>query len=167
MPAPSPVGTRALGALARTDKGGSAGTAARPRERRQNHDCRIDGIASQPQVDRSFQSFLNSAEGPGSPDAATSGNQMQSLGSGFIIDATGLIVTNNHVIDGAQTMSVILADGTSLPATLVGRDTVNDIALLRVHRRVPWPRSISGRRARPGSATGSSPSAIPTVLAAR
>ena len=62
---------------------------------------------------------------------------MQSLGSGFIIDPSGLIVTNNHVVDGAETMSVILADGTSLPATLVGRDTVNDIALLRVHPAHP------------------------------
>jgi serine protease Do len=89
--------------------------------------------AAQPPVDKSFQQFLNSAEGPGSPDAANGGDQMQSLGSGFIIDPSGLIVTNNHVIDGAESMSVILADGTSLPATLVGRDTQNDIALLRVH----------------------------------
>jgi serine protease Do len=86
-----------------------------------------------PPVDKSFQEFLNSAEGPGSPDAANGGDQMQSLGSGFIIDPSGLIVTNNHVIDGAESMSVILSDGTSLPATLVGRDTQNDIALLRVH----------------------------------
>jgi serine protease Do len=89
--------------------------------------------AGMPPVDKSFQEFLNSAEGPGSPDAANGGDQMQSLGSGFIIDPSGLIVTNNHVIDGAESMSVILSDGTSLPATLVGRDTQNDIALLRVH----------------------------------
>jgi serine protease Do len=86
-----------------------------------------------PPVDKSFKQFLDSAEGPGSPDAAHSGDQMQSLGSGFIIDPSGLIVTNNHVIDGAESMSVILSDGTSLPAKLVGRDTKNDIALLRVH----------------------------------
>jgi serine protease Do len=95
--------------------------------------------ASPPAVDKSFQSFLDSAEGPGAPDATGSGDQMQSLGSGFIIDPSGLIVTNNHVIDGAETMSVILADGTSLPATLVGRDTLNDIALLRVHPDHPLP----------------------------
>ena len=93
--------------------------------------------ASLPPVDRNFQSFLNSAEGPGSPGASGNGTQMQSLGSGFIIDASGLVVTNNHVIDGAETMSVILADGTSLPATLVGRDRLNDIALLRVHPAHP------------------------------
>ena len=94
---------------------------------------------SPPPVDKSFQSFLNSSEGPGSPGASANGDQMQSLGSGFIIDPSGLIVTNNHVIDGAETMSVILSDGTSLPATLVGRDTVNDIALLRVHPTHPLP----------------------------
>jgi serine protease Do len=92
-----------------------------------------------PSVDKSFQTFLNSAEGAGSPDVTGSADQMQSLGSGFIVDPSGLIVTNNHVIDGAETMSVILSDGTSLPATLVGRDTVNDIALLRVHPDHPLP----------------------------
>ena len=93
--------------------------------------------AAQPSVDKSFQSFRDSSEGPGSSGGTANGEQMQSLGSGFIIDPSGLIVTNNHVVDGAETMSVILADGTSLPATLVGRDTVNDIALLRVHPAHP------------------------------
>lgn len=86
-----------------------------------------------PAIDKTFEQFLHSTQGPGSPDATASGSEMQSLGSGFIVDPSGLIVTNNHVIEGAQSMSVILADGTALPATLVGRDTQNDIALLRVH----------------------------------
>ncbi|GAB0114075.1 Do family serine endopeptidase [Acidisoma sp. C75] len=89
--------------------------------------------AGLPPLDKGFQQFLHSAEGPGSPDVTTGGDQMQSLGSGFVIDPSGLIVTNNHVIDGARSMSVILSDGTALPATLVGRDTQDDIALLRVH----------------------------------
>ncbi|MCB8873570.1 Do family serine endopeptidase [Acidisoma silvae] len=88
-------------------------------------------------IDKSFEQFLHNTQGPGSPDATASGSEMQSLGSGFIIDPSGLIVTNNHVIDGAQSMSVILSDGTALPATLVGRDTQNDIALLRVHPNHP------------------------------
>src|SRR5947209_1690104 len=45
-----------------------------------------------------------------------------SLGSGFVVDPSGLIVTNEHVIDGADTITVTLNDGSSLPATLVGRD---------------------------------------------
>ena len=121
--------TNGGGATPGADTRGAAGTGSSSAEQAAS--------ASLPPVDRSFQSFLDSAQGPGSPDASRSGDQMQSLGSGFIIDASGLIVTNNHVIDGAETMSVILSDGTSLPATLVGRDTVNDIALLRVHPAHP------------------------------
>ncbi|MBW4022268.1 MAG: Do family serine endopeptidase [Proteobacteria bacterium] len=98
-----------------------------------------------PPVDRSFQQFLNSAEGPGMPDAAATGEQMQSLGSGFIVDPSGLIVTNNHVIDGAHSISVILSDGTSLHAVVVGRDTRNDIALLRVHPTHPLKAVHFGR----------------------
>ncbi|MGB0672151.1 MAG: trypsin-like peptidase domain-containing protein, partial [Rhodospirillales bacterium] len=45
-----------------------------------------------------------------------------SLGSGFVIDKDGHIITNNHVIDGAEEITVILQDNTRLPATLVGRD---------------------------------------------
>ena len=56
-----------------------------------------------------------------------------SLGSGFIIDGKeGLVVTNNHVIDGADEITVILHNDTNLKATLVGRDTKTDLALLRV-----------------------------------
>ncbi len=70
------------------------------------------------------------------PDAPERRSQ-QSLGSGFIIDPSGLIVTNNHVIDGADEITVILADNTKLKATLVGRDERVDIALLRVTPEKP------------------------------
>ncbi|HLY05872.1 MAG TPA: Do family serine endopeptidase [Rhizomicrobium sp.] len=59
------------------------------------------------------------------------------LGSGFIIDPAGLIVTNQHVIDGADTITVTFNDGSTLPATLVGRDDKTDLALLQVHPRTP------------------------------
>ncbi len=65
--------------------------------------------------------------------------RMQSLGSGFIIDASGLVVTNNHVIEGADEITVTLQDNTSLKATVVGRDTAGDIALLKVHSDKPLP----------------------------
>jgi len=51
------------------------------------------------------------------------------LGSGFIIDGDGYIVTNNHVVEGADTIRVILKDETEYPATGIGRDPVPDIAL--------------------------------------
>jgi serine protease Do len=55
-----------------------------------------------------------------------------SLGSGFIVDAGGLVVTNNHVISEADEVTVILHDDTSLKAEVVGRDAKTDLALLRV-----------------------------------
>jgi serine protease Do len=64
-------------------------------------------------------------------------HHVAALGSGFIIDPSGLIVTNNHVIDGADGISVTLSDGTVLPATIVGRDNKTDLALLRVHPKAP------------------------------
>ena len=55
-----------------------------------------------------------------------------SLGSGFVVDSDGVIVTNNHVIADASEITVTFADGESLPATLVGRDPKTDIAVLKV-----------------------------------
>ena len=55
-----------------------------------------------------------------------------SLGSGFIIDAEGYIVTNNHVIQGAEDITVILRDDTQLKAKLIGSDASIDVALLKV-----------------------------------
>ena len=62
-----------------------------------------------------------------------------SLGSGFIVDPAGFIVTNNHVIDGADEISVTLADNTTLKATLVGKDERMDLALLKVDSDKPLP----------------------------
>ncbi len=58
-------------------------------------------------------------------------------GSGVIIDQQGYIVTNNHVIDGEQSLQVIYADGSKADATLVGTDPVLDIAVLKVNGKVP------------------------------
>jgi serine protease Do len=61
------------------------------------------------------------------------------LGSGFIIDKSGLIVTNHHVIDGASEVIVKLDDGTELPARVVGSDDKTDIAVLRITSTKPLP----------------------------
>ena len=58
--------------------------------------------------------------------------RVQSLGSGFIIDPSGYVVTNNHVIKDADEITVILSDGREFTATLIGHDPKTDLALLKV-----------------------------------
>ncbi|HTS94964.1 MAG TPA: Do family serine endopeptidase [Stellaceae bacterium] len=61
------------------------------------------------------------------------------LGSGFIIDPAGYIVTNNHVVEGAKNVTVTLDDGSSYSATVVGRDAKTDLAVLKVDAKKPLP----------------------------
>src|SRR5579883_3098827 len=72
--------------------------------------------------------FKNRPNGP---------RRVNSLGSGFIIDPSGIVVTNNHVIADADEVTVILNDGTRLKAEIVGRDTKVDLAVLRVKSDKP------------------------------
>jgi len=67
-----------------------------------------------------------------------------SLGSGFIIDPSGIVVTNNHVVEDADEITVTLNDGTALPAKLIGRDDKTDLALLKVTPKKPLPASHFG-----------------------
>ena len=55
------------------------------------------------------------------------------IGSGVIIDKRGYIVTNNHVVSGAQTVDVVLFDGTKVPATIVGTDATDDLAVVKIN----------------------------------
>ena len=57
---------------------------------------------------------------------------MTGLGSGFIIDKAGIIVTNNHVIEGADEITVIMSDQTEFTAELLGRDPKADLAVLKI-----------------------------------
>ena len=57
------------------------------------------------------------------------------LGSGFIINKDGYIVTNNHVVEGADTIKVILKDETEYDAKVAGRDSVTDIALIKIEAK--------------------------------
>src|ERR1700722_17353707 len=77
--------------------------------------------------------FKNRRGGPGSPRG---GGDMQphkttSLGSGFIIDTSGIVVTNNHVIADADEISIIMNDGTKFKAELVGVDKKTGLAVLK------------------------------------
>jgi len=75
---------------------------------------------------------------PGAPNRPAP-RRAQSLGSGFIVDASGIVITNNHVIDGADEINVILQDNTTLRATLIGTDPRTDLAVLRVSHTAPLP----------------------------
>lgn len=78
-----------------------------------------------------FKDFLDRNR-PGNGQDQAPAPKVTSLGSGFIIDASGLIVTNNHVIGQADKIRVTLHDGTELDAKIVGRDKDVDLALLKV-----------------------------------
>jgi serine protease Do len=83
-----------------------------------------------------FKNRRNNQQGDnqGRPNAP---RRVNSLGSGFIIDPSGIVVTNNHVIADADEVTVILNDGTRLKAEILGRDTKVDLALLRVKPEKP------------------------------
>ena len=74
-----------------------------------------------------FEDFFKQFDKPGNKK-----RRAQSLGSGFIIDKTGYIITNNHVIDNAEKIMVILFDDTSFEAKVVGKDPKTDVALLKI-----------------------------------
>ncbi len=65
--------------------------------------------------------------------------KVSSLGSGFVIDPSGIIVTNNHVIGKADEITVNFSDGTQLPAKVLGRDLKTDLAVLQVETKKPLP----------------------------
>ncbi len=80
-----------------------------------------------------FKQFFDMNQAPGRP------RPVRALGSGFIISEDGLVVTNNHVVEGTQKIVVQLYEGTELEAEIVGADPKTDIALLKVQTDVPLP----------------------------
>ena len=66
------------------------------------------------------------------------------VGSGFVIDPNGLVVTNNHVIEDADEIEVVFDDGTRVPATLRGTDSKTDLALLEIKGDNPFPYVVFG-----------------------
>ena len=78
-----------------------------------------------------FRDFFERRGVPGNPPPRQRRNET-AAGSGFIIDNDGYIVTNNHVIANPSSITVILHDGTSLQAKLIGSDKKTDLAILKV-----------------------------------
>ncbi|MDE2318742.1 MAG: trypsin-like peptidase domain-containing protein [Rhodospirillales bacterium] len=64
---------------------------------------------------------------------------VESLGSGFVFDPSGYILTNNHVVNGANNVTVTFPDGTVYPAIIAGLDTDADLAVLKVNAGHPLP----------------------------
>lgn len=87
----------------------------------------VDGNNNFPQFPPGspFEDFLEDFRNKGSK------RQARALGSGFIIDASGIVVTNNHVIEKADEISVTLANDKTFDAVLLGRDAKTDIAVLK------------------------------------
>jgi serine protease Do len=86
-----------------------------------------------PQLPFPFNQMVPNGGQPQTPHA------VEARGSGFIISADGIVVTNNHVVKDAKSVSVTLDDGTELPAKVLGRDPRTDIAVLKVSATHPLP----------------------------
>ena len=83
----------------------------------------------QPPFNDFLEEFFNQRRG------APSQRKVSSLGSGFVIDPTGIIITNNHVIESADEITINFADGSKLDATIIGRDPKTDLAVLKVETK--------------------------------
>ena len=85
-----------------------------------------------------FKDFFERNRPPGG-NQQNRPRRVTSLGSGFVIDKDGLIVTNNHVIAEAEEVSVTFPSGEKLPAKILGKDPKTDLALLKVEPKSPLP----------------------------
>src|SRR5213080_278397 len=81
-----------------------------------------------------FEEFFKRRQQQGGDDDSPRQQQRRSnsLGSGFVIDSSGIVITNNHVIADANEVTVIFTDGQKLKAEILGKDTKVDVAVLRV-----------------------------------
>ncbi len=103
------------------------------------------------QMQEFFRRFFGQPGMPGAPGMPQAPRDRTSLGTGFIISADGYILTNHHVIDGADDIHVQLADRRELSAKLIGSDAETDVALLKVDEgRLPAVRIGSSSTLKPG-----------------
>lgn len=87
-----------------------------------------------------FEEFFKKfGHGDGFPDQFRNDQPREGLGSGFILDPEGWLVTNHHVVDGADRVTVLLNDGREFDADIVGLDEKTDLALLRIEAKEALP----------------------------
>jgi serine protease Do len=89
------------------------------------------------QFEEFFEEFFKNRRSPDSQAPNRSPRRVSSLGSGFVIDPSGIVVTNNHVIAEADEVTVIFNNGARLKAEVIGRDQKSDLAVLRVKSDTP------------------------------
>jgi serine protease Do len=140
-PAVVNINTRIMPKEAKAQKGKSAH--GRIQQRQQNPD-EDQGDDDQGQAPGNFPDFLYKFFGGQAPDGEDQGGVQQGLGSGFIVDPRGYIITNNHVIDKADKIFVKLAtdpdnqdDGR--PARVIGVDKETDLAVIKIETSTPLP----------------------------
>ena len=98
----------------------------------------VEGTPGSDSFEELFREFFERRGGEEMP-AIPQHRRQASLGSGFIIDPDGYIVTNHHVVDGADEIMIRLHDNTALQAEIVGTDDKTDLALLKVESEQPLP----------------------------
>lgn len=98
-----------------------------------------------PELEEFFKRFFGDQfEGQPGQQGKPYQRKTTAVGSGFVIDPSGLVVTNNHVIDGADEIEVVFDDGTRIPAELKGTDSKTDLALLEIKGDAPFPFVVFG-----------------------
>ena len=108
-------------------------------------EARMSGNAQQQQMEEFMKRFAERFGQPMQPGQrpdgkrAPSKEKAQAVGTGFIVDAKGTIVTNYHVVGKADSITVTMADGTKLPAKMLGGDEKTDLAVLKVESDKPLP----------------------------
>ncbi|WP_243652624.1 Do family serine endopeptidase [Novosphingobium sp. PhB165] len=114
----------------------------------------VQGGGNNPFAGTPFEGLFG---GGGGGSGAPQTREAQSLGSGFIISADGYIVTNNHVITAegkgeVESITVIMPDGTELPAKLIGKDAASDLAVLKITapKALPFVKFGDSSKARVG-----------------
>lgn len=105
----------------------------------------IPGVPEDSPLNDFFDEFLEQQQG-------ARPQRVQSLGSGFVIDPDGIVITNNHVIEGADRIEITFIDGTTLSAEVEGADPKTDLAVLRVKsdRTLPYVELGDSEKARVG-----------------
>jgi len=102
--------------------------------------ARRQQVARNPRVPQGFEPFFGFPQERGRPPSLERGS-----GSGFVVSADGYILTNNHVVDGAESVKVRLLDGREFPARVIGNDANTDVAVIKIEAKglTPAPLGVS------------------------